>query len=233
LHYGDVTDNHFMERVIEKCQPNEIYNLAAQTHVQHSFEMPGHTIDVNFKGLVNICEAILKIPKFIEKVRVFQASTSEMYGEISSEDCDLVKMNENYPFNPMSPYAVSKIASFHLVKYYRNVYKMKISTAISFNHESPLRHPSFITRKITQGIAKIKYGLCPSPLKLGNLNAIRDWGHAEEFVRAFWMVCNQDYIREFRNKGTSERKNRLEVLTDYVVATEYSMTVREFLLRTC
>ena len=124
-------------------------------------------------------------------------------------------MNESFPFNPASPYAVSKIASFYLQQYFRNVYKLRVSSAISFNHESPLRHESFITRKITKAVARLKYGLQTESLKLGNLYANRDWGHARDFVQAFWLINNQN------------RKD----LQDYVVATEACYTVKEFLIR--
>ena len=214
IHYGDVTDSHFVEAVIKQVCPDEIYNLAAQTHVQHSFQMPGHTIDVNLKGLLNICQAIIQL-KVIEHTRIFHASTSEMFGQAGVSD---VAMDVTFPFNPVSPYAVSKVASFYLVRYYRTVYKLRISTAISFNHESPLRHESFITRKITKAAARIKCGL-QKRLKIGNLNAKRDWGHAGEFVKAFWLIINQDIIK------------KEDVLADYVVATESCITVREFLLR--
>lgn len=155
-----------------------------------------------------------------------------MYGIIEGEksitktnEHGSITMNENFPFNPASPYAVTKIAGFYLVRYYRNVYKLRISTAMSFNHESPLRHESFITRKITKAVARIKFGL-QDKLRIGNLYARRDWGHARDFVDAFWLINNQDLI-----KGQNNKENDAKSLNDYVVSTEACYSVKEFLIR--
>ncbi|TNV78609.1 hypothetical protein FGO68_gene8496 [Halteria grandinella] len=225
LHYGDVTDPHFMQQTIHSVKPDEIYNFAAQTHVQHSFFMPSHTIDVNFKGLVNICQAALSLSfAYQRSVRIFHASTSEMFGQTTAQQSDSL-MGESFPFNPASPYAVSKIASYYLVRYYRSVYQMRISTAISFNHESPLRHESFVTRKITKGVARIKLGI-QEKLLVGNLYAKRDWGHARDFVRGFWIINNQELVKGVRNDSGIDSRQPFE---DYVIATSWSMPVLDFL----
>jgi GDPmannose 4,6-dehydratase len=139
-----------------EVRPDEIYNLAAQTHVQHSFYMPSHTFDVNFKGLLNLCESVLRLG-LAKSTRIFHASTSEMFGQRETASgaaaASEAMMDENFPFNPASPYAVSKISAFYLVRYYRKVHQLRISTGMTFNHESPLRHELFITRKITKAVA--------------------------------------------------------------------------------
>ena len=177
LHFGDMTDPSFILSTIAKSKPDEIYNLAAQSHVAHSFNMAHHTYDVNLLGLENLCSALLTL-EMTQKVKLFHASTSEMFGQVDAGLHDPnTLIDENFPFNPKSPYAVSKISNFYMVKYYREVYKMFICTAIAFNHESPLRHDEFITRKLTKAAARIKHGL-QQTVRIGNMYAKRDWGHS-------------------------------------------------------
>ncbi len=159
LHIGDLTDAQFILELMREVKPNEVYNLAAQSHVHHSFNMPQHNFDVNTAGLLNILQAI-KILDLIKKTKVVQASTSEMFGYVeSTKNGKPNVIDESFVFNPMSPYAVSKIGAFYLMKEFRMVYGMFCCNSIAFNHESPLRHEDFITRKITKAVSRIKYGL--------------------------------------------------------------------------
>ena len=147
--------------------------------------MPSHTMDINSNGVLNICQAVLLLD-LKEKTRIFHASTSEMFGELK-EKGDKILIDEDYPFNPMSPYAASKISAYYILKFFKNVHNFHICTTYGFNHESPLRHEEFVTRKITKAVARIKVGL-QSKLLIGNLYAMRDWGHAKDFVRAYWLI---------------------------------------------
>ena len=203
LHYGDSTDPLNVTGLIAKTQPDEIYNLAAQSHVAVSFVMPGYTGQVDALGTLNILEAI-RLLGLEEKVRFYQASTSELYGKALE-----VPQSETTPFNPQSPYAIAKMYAFFMTKLYREAYGLFASNGILFNHESPLRGENFVTRKITLGLAKIKLGL-ESKLSLGNIDTKRDWGHAKEYVDAMWQVLQNDQAK------------------DYVIATGEQHSVREF-----
>ncbi len=178
----------FMYKTIERAQPDEIYNLAAQSHVKDSFDAQSSTFEANINGLLHICEAVLAL-KLSEKAHIFHASTSEMYGDVK-RDSDGKLIDEAHPFNPMSPYAVSKIAAYYLVQYYKSVHRFFICTGMTFNHESPLRHETFITRKITKAVARIRVGL-QSVLRVGNIYAKRDWGHAFDYITGFWKMLNK------------------------------------------
>ncbi|CDW86871.1 gdp-mannose-dehydratase [Stylonychia lemnae] len=208
LVYGDVTDQMFMHNAIAKAQPDEIYNFAALSQVQHSFDGPGVTMDTNISGLTNICQAVLSL-KMIN-VRIFHASTSEMFGDVIQKNGEAI-VTEGFPFNPMSPYAVSKITNYYQVQFYKNVYKMFICTGLTFNHESPLRQETFITRKITKAVARIKIGL-QDRLRVGNIYAKRDWGHAFNYVQAFWKLLNKQ-----------------DEPDDLVIATCETVSVKEFI----
>ena len=201
LVYGDLQDGSSLHRILEKSRPDEIYNLAAQSHVQVSFEIPEYTVDVDALGTVRILEAIrsLGLPS-----RYYQASSSEMFGRVLE-----VPQTENTPFYPRSPYAAAKVFSFHLTRNYREAYGLFAVNGILFNHESPRRGENFVTRKITLAAARIKHGL-QDRLQLGNLDAKRDWGYAADFVDAMWRMLQVDEP------------------SDYVVATGETHTVREF-----
>jgi GDPmannose 4,6-dehydratase len=203
LHYGDVSDAANMTRIIQEVQPDEIYNLAAQSHVQVSFEMPSYTAHVDGLGVLNILEAI-RILGLHKKTKFYQASTSELYGMVQE-----IPQKETTPFYPRSPYAAAKLYGFWITKNYREAYGMFACNGILFNHESPIRGETFVTRKITRAVARIKYGL-QQALYLGNLDAKRDWGHAKDYVKAMWLMLQH------------------EVADDYVVATGQTHTVREF-----
>lgn len=203
LHYGDVSDAANMTRIIQEVQPDEVYNLAAQSHVQVSFEMPAYTMHVDGLGTLNILEAIRTLG-LSKKTRFYQASTSELYGMVQE-----IPQKETTPFYPRSPYAAAKLYGFWITKNYREAYGMFTCNGILFNHESPIRGETFVTRKITRAVARIKYGLQHS-LYLGNLDAKRDWGHAKDYVQAMWLMLQQ------------------EVPDDYVVATGQTHSVREF-----
>lgn len=203
LHYGDVSDAANMTRIIQETQPDEIYNLAAQSHVQVSFEMPDYTAHVDGLGVLNILEAI-RILGLTKKTKFYQASTSELYGLVQE-----IPQNEKTPFYPRSPYAAAKLYGFWITKNYREAYGMFACNGILFNHESPIRGETFVTRKITRAVARIKYGL-QDALYLGNLDAKRDWGHAKDYVVAMWLMLQQ------------------EQPDDFVVATGETHTVREF-----
>ncbi len=201
LHYGDLCDSSNINRILEKTQPDEIYNLGAQSHVRVSFEVPEHTADIDAMGTLRIIDAIKEQGL---KTRFYQASTSELYGQVQA-----VPQNEETPFYPRSPYAVAKLYAFWIVKNYREAYDLHASNGILFNHESPLRGESFVTRKITRAACSIKLGK-QDKLLLGNLDSKRDWGFAKEYVEGMWRILQQD------------------TPDDYVLATGETHTVREF-----
>ena len=204
LHHGDLTDSSSLIRIIQEVQPDEIYNLAAQSHVAVSFEEPEYTANSDAIGALRILEAI-RILKLEKKTKFYQASTSELFG-ITKES----PQNENTPFYPRSPYGVAKLYSYWITINYREAYKIYACNGILFNHESPVRGETFVTRKITMGLARIKLGL-QDILYLGNLNAKRDWGHAKDYVEAQWLILQQD---------TPE---------DFIIATGEQHTVRDFI----
>jgi GDPmannose 4,6-dehydratase len=203
LHYGDMTDSSNLIRIIQEVQPDEIYNLAAQSHVMVSFEMPEYTANADAMGTLRLLEAIRTLG-LQEKTRFYQASTSELFGKVQE-----VPQSETTPFYPRSPYAVAKQYGFWIIKNYREAYGMYACNGILFNHESPLRGETFVTRKITRAAAKIKLGL-QETLYLGNLDAKRDWGHARDYVEGMWRMLQAD------------------VADDYVLATGEAHDVREF-----
>lgn len=203
LHYGDLTDASNLIRIIQQVQPDEIYNLGAQSHVAVSFESPEYTANVDALGTLRILEAI-RILGMEKRTRFYQASTSELYGNTSESPQD-----EETPFSPRSPYGVAKLYAYWIVKNYRDAYGLFACNGILFNHESPLRGETFVTRKITRALARIKLGM-QSALYLGNLNALRDWGHARDYVEMQWLMLQQ---------ATPE---------DYVIATGEQHSVREF-----
>ena len=203
LHYGDLTDSTNLIRIIQEVQPDEIYNLAAQSHVQVSFEMPDYTANCDSLGTLRILEAI-RILGLIEKTKFYQASTSELYGKVQE-----VPQSETTPFYPRSPYAVAKLYAFWIVKNYREAYGMYACNGILFNHESPIRGETFVTRKITRAVAKISHGL-QKKVYLGNLEAKRDWGHAKDYIEGMWLMLQQ------------------ENADDFVLATGVTNTVRQF-----
>ncbi len=203
LHYGDLTDSTNIVRVIQKVQPDEIYNLGAQSHVKVSFEMPEYTADVDAMGTLRVLEAV-RLLGMEDRVRIYQASTSELYGLVQE-----TPQSETTPFYPRSPYGCAKLYGYWITKNYREAYGMYACTGILFNHESPRRGETFVTRKITQGLSKISVGL-QDVLELGNLNAKRDWGHANDFVRAMWLMLQQ------------------EKPDDFVIATGVQYSVKEF-----
>src|SRR3990172_845609 len=203
LHYGDLTDSTNLIRIIQEVQPDEIYNLAAQSHVAVSFEEPEYTANADAVGTLRILEAI-RILGLGKKTRFYQASTSELYGKVQE-----IPQKETTPFYPRSPYAVAKIYAYWITVNYREAYNVFACNGILFNHESPLRGETFVTRKITRAVARIKLGL-QEKLYLGNLDAKRDWGHAKDYVEAQWLVLQQDEP------------------DDYVIATGEQHSVREF-----
>ena len=190
LHYGDLTDATNLVRVIKQVQPDEIYNLGAQSHVKVSFEMPEYTADVDALGTLRILEAV-RLLGMEDRVRIYQASTSELYGLVQE-----TPQKETTPFYPRSPYGVAKLYGYWIVKNYRESYGMYACSGILFNHESPRRGETFVTRKITQALSKISVGL-QDCLYLGNLDAKRDWGHAKDFVEAMWLMLQQDEAEDF------------------------------------
>ena len=206
LHYGDLTDTSSLIRIINETRPDEIYNLGAMSHVHVSFETPEYTADVDAMGTLRILEAI-RILKLENKVRYYQASTSELYGKVLETPQD-----ESTPFNPRSPYAVAKLYSYYITKNYREAYKFFACNGILFNHESPLRGETFVTRKITIGIAKMYYGK-EQNLYLGNLDSLRDWGHAKDYVVGMWKML------------------QYERPEDFVLATGISHSIRDFLTK--
>ena len=203
LHYGDMTDSSSLIRVIQQVQPDEIYNLAAQSHVAVSFEEPEYTANSDALGALRILEAI-RILKLEKKTRFYQASTSELYGLVQE-----IPQKETTPFYPRSPYAVAKLYAYWITVNYREAYDIYACNGILFNHESPVRGETFVTRKITRALARIKLGL-QDCLFLGNLDAKRDWGHAKDYVEMQWLMLQQD------------------VAEDYVIATGVQYSVREF-----
>lgn len=203
LHYGDLTDSSNLIRIIQEVQPDEIYNLAAQSHVMVSFETPEYTANSDALGTLRILEA-LRILKMEKKTKFYQASTSELYGKVQE-----VPQSETTPFYPRSPYAVAKLYGFWIVKNYREAYGMYACNGILFNHESPVRGETFVTRKITRAAARISLGM-QDQVYLGNLNAKRDWGHAKDYVEGMWRMLQQ------------------EKAEDYVLATGVTITVRDF-----
>jgi GDPmannose 4,6-dehydratase len=190
LHYGDLTDSTNLIRIIQETKPDEIYNLAAMSHVQVSFETPEYTANADGIGTLRILEAI-RLLGLTEKTRVYQASTSELYGLVQA-----VPQSENTPFYPRSPYAVAKLYGYWITVNYREAYGMFACNGILFNHESPVRGETFVTRKITRAAAKIALGL-QDKLYLGNLNAQRDWGHAKDYVEAMWLILQQEKAEDF------------------------------------
>ncbi|MGK9053100.1 GDP-mannose 4,6-dehydratase [Neorhizobium sp. CSC1952] len=203
LHFGDMTDSTNLIRVVQETQPDEIYNLAAQSHVQVSFETPEYTANADGTGTLRLLEAI-RLLGLTKKTRFYQASTSELYGKVQE-----VPQSETTPFYPRSPYAAAKLYAYWIVVNYREAYGMHASNGILFNHESPIRGETFVTRKITRAAAAIHLGL-QERLYLGNLDAKRDWGHAREYVRGMWLMLQQDEP------------------DDYVLATGETHTVRSF-----
>ncbi|MCI3132730.1 GDP-mannose 4,6-dehydratase [Phenylobacterium aquaticum] len=206
LHYGDLTDSTNMIRIVQQVQPDEIYNLAAQSHVAVSFETPEYTANADAVGALRLLEAI-RILGLEKKTKFYQASTSELYGLVQE-----VPQSEKTPFYPRSPYAVAKLYAYWIVVNYREAYGIHGSNGILFNHESPLRGETFVTRKITRAVAAIKLGM-QDKLYLGNLDAQRDWGHAREYVRGMWLMLQQDHG------------------DDYVLATGETTRVRDFVTR--
>src|SRR6201989_1814759 len=190
LHYGDLTDATNLIRIVQEVQPDEIYNLAAQSHVQVSFETPEYTANADGLGTLRILEAI-RILGLQHKTRFYQASTSELYGLVQQ-----IPQSETTPFYPRSPYAVAKLFAYWTTVNYREAYGMYATNGILFNHESPLRGETFVTRKITRGVAKIAMGL-QEKLYLGNLDAQRDWGHAKDYVEGMWRMLQQDKADDF------------------------------------
>ena len=201
LHHGDMTDSSNLNRLIETIDPSEIYNLAAQSHVKVSFDLPEYTANVDGLGTLRILDALRERK---DKTRFYQASTSELYGKVQE-----TPQTETTPFYPRSPYGVAKIYSYWIVKNYREAYGVHASNGILFNHESPRRGPTFVTRKITRAVAKIHCGK-EKKLVLGNLNAKRDWGYAKDYVEGMWLMLQQ------------------ESPDDYVLATGTTTTVRDF-----
>ena len=190
LHHGDMTDATSLIRIIQDVKPDEIYNLAAQSHVAVSFEQPEYTANSDALGTLRILEAI-RILKLQKKTKYYQASTSELYGL-----AEKIPQNEKTPFYPRSPYAIAKLYAYWITVNYREAYNFFACNGILFNHESPVRGETFVTRKITKGLARIKLGL-EKELLLGNLNAKRDWGHARDFVEAQWLMLQQKYPEDF------------------------------------
>ncbi|RYG09706.1 MAG: GDP-mannose 4,6-dehydratase, partial [Chitinophagaceae bacterium] len=190
LHYGDLTDSTNLIRIVQEVQPDEIYNLGAMSHVKVSFDSPEYVANVDGIGTLRILEAV-RILGLEKKTRVYQASTSELFGGMPENKNDKGFYDENSPFYPRSPYGVAKIYGFWITKNYREAYNMFACNGILFNHESPLRGETFVTRKITRATAKIALGL-QDKLFLGNLDALRDWGHAKDYVEAMWLILQQD-----------------------------------------
>jgi GDPmannose 4,6-dehydratase len=205
LHYGDLSDAVNLTRIVEQVQPDEIYNLGAQSHVQVSFEMPEYTANVDGLGALRLLEAI-RMLKLERKTRFYQASTSELFGKVME-----IPQTEKTPFYPRSPYGVAKLYAYWITVNYREAYGMYACNGILFNHESPLRGETFVTRKITRALARAYVGL-ESCLYLGNLDALRDWGHARDYVEMQWMMLQQD------------------VAEDFVIATGEQHSVRDFVV---
>lgn len=205
LHYGDLTDSSNLTRILSEVQPDEVYNLGAQSHVAVSFEAPEYTADVDAMGALRLLEAI-RFLKLEDKTRFYQASTSELYGLVQE-----TPQTETTPFHPRSPYAVAKMYAYWITVNYREAYGIYACNGILFNHESPRRGETFVTRKITRGLANIALGL-ESCLYMGNIDSLRDWGHAKDYVRMQWMMLQQ------------------ETPEDFVIATGVQYSVREFII---
>ncbi|MDP2933382.1 MAG: GDP-mannose 4,6-dehydratase [bacterium] len=204
LHYGDLTDAENIRKLIYKIQPDEIYNLGAQSHVRVSFDIPEYTANITGVGVLRVLEAIRDFAEHIgKKIKMYQASSSEMFGSTPPPQ------NENSPFHPRSPYGCAKVFAYHACRNYREAYGLFVTNGILFNHESPRRGETFVTRKITRGVARIRAGL-DKKIYLGNLDARRDWGYAPEYVEAMWMMMQQPEA------------------DDYVIGTGESHTVKEF-----
>ncbi len=203
LHYGDMTDGLNLANIIFETQPDEIYNLAAMSHVNVSFDLPEYTANVNGIGTLRILETVKSL-KLIGKTRIYQASTSELFGKVIESP-----QNENTPFHPRSPYGVAKLYAYWITVNYREAYGIFASNGILFNHESPIRGETFVTRKITRAVSRIAHGI-QDKLFLGNLDAKRDWGHAKDFVRAMWLILQADTPQ------------------DWVIATGKATSVRDF-----
>lgn len=208
LHYGDISDSLSVLKIINKVLPDEIYNLAAQSHVQVSFEIPEYTANTDALGALRILEAIKSLKKY-KKIKMYQAGSSEMFGQTQN-----FKQNEKTKFYPRSPYAVAKIYAHYISINYREAYDIFVSNGILFNHESPLRGETFVTKKIISALIKIKFGL-QKKLILGNLNAKRDWGHAEEYVEAMWKML------------------QLRKPDDFVIATGKQYSIKKFVNKVC
>ena len=204
LHYGDMTDATNLIRVIQEVQPTEIYNLAAQSHVQVSFDTPEYTANADALGTLRLLEA-MRILKMEKRTRIYQASTSEMFGKVVE-----TPQRETTPFYPRSPYGAAKVYAYWITVNYREAYGIHASNGILFNHESPVRGETFVTRKITRALARIKEGL-QDKLYIGNLESLRDWGHARDYIEAMWLILQQDEP------------------DDYVIATGEQHSVREFI----
>ncbi len=205
LHYGDLTDSTNLIRIIQEVQPDEIYNLAAMSHVQVSFETPEYTANADGIGTLRILEAV-RLLNLTKKTKIYQASTSELYGLVQA-----VPQSETTPFYPRSPYAVAKLYAYWITVNYREAYNMFACNGILFNHESPLRGETFVTRKITRAVSKIALGL-QDCLYLGNMNSLRDWGHAKDYVEAMYLMLQQ------------------EVAEDFVIATGVTTSIRDFVI---
>ena len=208
LHYGDLTDSMNITRVIQECQPDEIYNLGAMSHVKVSFDMPEYVGQVDALGTLRVLEAV-RLLGLEKKTKIYQASTSELYGGMPENKNEKGFYDENSPFYPRSPYGVAKIYGFWITKNYREAYNMFACNGILFNHESPRRGETFVTRKITRAVARIALGQ-KEKFYLGNLDAKRDWGHAKDYVRMMWMILQADKAE------------------DWVIATGETTSVREF-----
>ena len=204
LHYGDLSDSSNLIRILQETQPDEVYNLGAQSHVAVSFESPEYTADIDAMGTLRLLEAI-RILGFEKKTRFYQASTSELYGQVQE-----IPQKETTPFYPRSPYAVAKLYAYWITINYREAYGIYACNGILFNHESPRRGETFVTRKITRGLAYIAQGL-ENCLYMGNIDALRDWGHAKDYVRMQWLMLQQDKPE------------------DYVIATGIQFSVRQFI----
>ncbi len=207
LHYGDLTDSTNLIRLVQEIQPDEIYNLAAQSHVKVSFDTPEYTANADGFGVLRILEAV-RLLGLEKKTRIYQASTSELYGLVQA-----VPQNESTPFYPRSPYAVAKLYGYWIIVNYREAYNMFACNGILFNHESPIRGETFVTRKITRAASRIAMGL-QECLYMGNLSAMRDWGHAKDYIEAMWLMLQQ------------------EKPEDFVIATGVTTTVRDFVKMT-
>jgi GDPmannose 4,6-dehydratase len=207
LHYGDLTDSMNVTKVIQECQPDEIYNLAAMSHVKVSFDTPEYTANADGIGTLRILEAV-RLLGLTQKTRIYQASTSELYGLVQE-----VPQNEKTPFYPRSPYGVAKLYAYWITINYREAYGMHASNGILFNHESPIRGETFVTRKISRAMAKIALGM-QDCLFMGNISSRRDWGHAKDYIKAMYLILQQDKP------------------DDYVIATGVTTSIREFIQKT-